>query len=259
MTSFSPPLSFRYRRLCIAGVVWFLAASCHLYADPPVILLDPGHGGASISGSRSARSDSSPNNATSPSGLKEKDLTLEFTKILHDEILQEANRQGVVLGVLLTRQADENPDFAARALTCNRPDTACVVSIHFNASGTAGASASGSLAMIAARGKNAKEYEIDLAFAEGLAVACSEGVRKILPSSKNRRVMSDGHLHGGLGSNFFYQLRRQPHLVDKPKCFLEVEFIDNPVVEKALLLRDRTEKFRTIAQSIAVYLVTAVK
>jgi N-acetylmuramoyl-L-alanine amidase len=227
-----------------------------LHAAPPVILIDPGHGGNGVAGSLKERSNSSPNNATTPGGLKEKDLTLEFSLILREEILKEATKQGRTLGVMLTRETDVNLDFITRAKICNRPDTSCVVSIHFNA--TDGAKASGSLAVIAAKDRN-PDYEIDKTFALGLVTACSKGVRDYLPNSKDMGTIHDSHLHGGIGSNFFFQLQRQPHLKGKPKCFLEIEFIDNAAVEKALLEGDRAGKFRTIAASIAGYLVSATE
>lgn len=223
-----------------------------LAAAPPVIVIDPGHGGASVAGRLEDRSNSSPNNATSPEGLKEKDLTLEFSLLLEKAIHEEAGRQGRRLGVLLTRHTDVNLDFVERSRICDRADTACVVSIHFNA--TSGAKASGSVAMVAAKDRN-PDYAIDRAFAEGLAAACSRGVREFLPESKDQGVIHDSHLHGGRGSNFFFQMQRCRHLRGKPKCFLEVEYIDNPAVEKGLLSGNRAEKFAGIARSIAVYLV----
>lgn len=237
-------------------LILLAAIAVPLAAAPPVILIDPGHGGSEVAGSLRERSNSSPNNATTPGGLKEKNLTLEFSLILKEEILKEATKQGRMLGVMLTRETDVNPDFISRAETCNRPDTACVVSIHFNATG--GAKASGSLAVIAAKNRN-PDYDIDKAFALGLVTACSKGVREYLPGSKDMGTIHDSHLHGGLGSNFFFQLQRQPHLEGKPKCFLEIEFIDNAAVEKALLGGDRAAKFRTIAASIAAYLVAATE
>ncbi len=218
----------------------------------PVIIVDPGHGGSKVAGSLSQRSNSSPNNATTPGGLKEKDLTLEFSLILKEEILREAGKGGPRVGVLLTREDDRNLDFVERAAIANRPDTACVVSIHFNAGG--GRNALGSLALIAAEKRN-PSYQLDYRFGQGLAEACNSGVRSYLPSSKSRGVITDGHLHGGLGSNFFFQMLRHKKLREVPKCFLEVEFIDNPAVEKALLKEGRPEKFRTIAKPIATFLV----
>lgn len=225
-------------------------------AEIPVIMIDPGHGGKSQAGSLEMRSNSSPNNATTPGGIKEKDLTLEFSFCLKDAILGESSRSGTPIGVLLTRESDINIDFIQRAAICNRPDTACVVSIHFNAG--AGKGALGSLALISAESRN-PQFALDREFGGGLAAACSEGVRNFLPDSKSRGVITDGHLHGGMGSNFFFQLARQPHLKGVPKCFLEVEFIDNPAVEKALLKEDREAKFRTVAKPIAAYLLEYVR
>ncbi|MEM7700244.1 MAG: N-acetylmuramoyl-L-alanine amidase [Verrucomicrobiota bacterium] len=215
-------------------------------------MIDPGHGGTAVAGSLAERSNSSPNNATSPGGFKEKDLTLEFSKILQEEIIALANRTRQRVGVDLTRKDDRNLDFRQRAAACNHPDTVAVVSIHFNAGG--GGKAKGSLALISAPSRN-PNYDLDKAFGEGLAAACSAGVSQFVSGSRSRGTMTDGHLHGGLGSNFFFQLARQQHLRDVPKCFLEVEFIDNPAVEAALLREGRIEKFRAIAQPIAEYLL----
>lgn len=246
---------FRFFRPCLSLFAGFVL-SLELSAATPVIIIDPGHGGSSTAGSLSSRSNSSPNNATSPGGLKEKDLTLEFSKILHDEILRQASGKGTRVGVLLTRQDDWNLNFIERAEIANRPDTACVISIHFNADG--GGNAKGSLALISARERNAN-YAADEAFAKALAEACNAGVRQFLPSSRSRGVITDGHLHGGLGSNFFFQMAKHKEIRSVPKCFLEVEFIDNPAVEKALLKSGREEKFRVISRSIAEFLVDWVE
>ena len=49
-------------------------------------MLDPGHGGTKKVGG------SSPNNAISKSGVKEKKLTLDFCLILRDELTKQAER-----------------------------------------------------------------------------------------------------------------------------------------------------------------------
>ena len=221
-------------------------------AGPPVIVIDPGHGGSATEGSLKERSNSSSNNAVSPGGLLEKDLTLEFSLILRKAIEARSRNTGDKVEVLLTRETDTNLDFIRRAAICNRPDTACVVSIHFNASG--GGKASGSLTMISDRKRNGN-YATDERFARGLASACHAGVSRFLPDSKDRGVITDGHLHGGLGSNLFFQLARHRNLAAVPKCFLEVEFIDNPMVEKSLLSGDRKSRFAAVARPIAEYLV----
>ena len=56
-----------------------LALGASSYAGQHVVVIDPGHGGGGDSGSQSARTLSASNNATSPGGLHEKDLTLELS------------------------------------------------------------------------------------------------------------------------------------------------------------------------------------
>jgi len=87
------------------------------------IVIDPGHGGTGKIGG------SSGNNATSPSGLLEKDLTLA--------VAQHA-RAALVAGghaVTLTRSADVNLSLAARAAVARTAGAEAFVSIHFNGFG----------------------------------------------------------------------------------------------------------------------------
>lgn len=246
-------------RMVLISLLPILSAGSSAIAQSssrPLIMIDPGHGGTEMVGSLKERSNSSSNNAVSPSGLKEKDLTLEFSRILRDELLREAGRSGPPISVGLTRDRDVNVSFIDRAAACNFPSTACVVSIHFNAG--AGVNAKGSLTLISERKRN-RHYDLDYAFGKGLAAACNEGVRNFVPDAKSRGVITDGHLHGGLGSNFFFQLARQKHLGKVPRCFLEIEFIDNPKIEAALLKGDREAKFRIIAKPIVAYLLEYVE
>lgn len=208
------------------------------------VLIDPGHGGTEISGSAAARTLSSPNNAKTPSGLLEKDLALELCK----EISLSLKRKG--FNVVMTRMDDSNPDFGKRALIASQVRPSAIVSVHFNAS--KGHSALGTLSMIAAEERN-PNYATDLAFAQGLTQAISGAVSRFVSGSKPRAVISDEHLHGGLGSNFFHQLTEFSELRDTPKCFLEVEFIDRSDVEKQLIAR-RKEAFPQIADALADYL-----
>ncbi len=249
-------MTFRFLRFAVG--VLCLSSGVGMAQSPPrpLIMIDPGHGGSAMVGTLAERSNSSANNAVSPGGLKEKDLTLEFSRILRDELLREANRSGPPLAVGLTRDRDVNVSFIDRAAACNFPETACVVSIHFNAG--AGGGATGSLALISDRKRN-RNYDLDYAFGKGLAAACNAGVRQFIPEAKSRGVITDGHLHGGLGSNFFFQLARQKALGKVPRCFLEIEFIDNPRVEEAVLKGDREAKFRAIAKPIVAYLLKYVE
>lgn len=228
--------------------ILFIGLLCFSGAGAPpagmTVLIDPGHGGTEISGSAAARTLSSPNNAVTPSGLLEKGLALELSK----QITLSLQRKG--FNVVMTRTDDSNPDFGKRALVAVRARPAAIVSVHFNASKDH--SALGTLSMIAAEERN-PNYATDLAFAQGLTRAISGAVGRFVPESKPRAVISDEHLHGGLGSNFFHQLTEFSELRDTPKCFLEVEFIDRSDVEKQLIAR-RQEAFPQIADALADYL-----
>src|SRR3954447_16685372 len=55
-----------------------------------VVIIDAGHGGGHDSGTDAERSLSAANNATSPGGLKEKDLPLELAVAVRDQIAGRA-------------------------------------------------------------------------------------------------------------------------------------------------------------------------
>lgn len=238
----------------LGAVLCALACVVSAAAAPPVVIvIDAGHGGTADSGSMAERTLSASNNATSTGGLREKDLTLELARLVVERIGAAAARAGKPeIKAVLTRATDANPDFAQRARLCAEAGASGIVSLHFNA--TSGPKkALGSLAMISAEGRN-PNHTVDRRFAEELTAACSAAVRRFLPGSSARAPISDGHLHGGRGSNFFHQLARHPALAQVPKCFLEVEFIDHPQVQRDFLDR-RPESFRAVADALAEYLV----
>ena len=82
-------------------------------------------------------------------------------------------------------------------------------------------------------------------------------IRQWLPSSKALSVSDDHELHGGEGSNLFHQLRTQLK-TPVTACFLEVEFMDNPAVEQALLGKTRPANFDAIAAAISATVIAAV-
>lgn len=69
------------------------------------IVVDPGHGGSAMLGA------SSPNNATSPSGVKEKDLVLVMAELIRDIIITKQPQ----VQVELTRTTDVNVALFDRA------------------------------------------------------------------------------------------------------------------------------------------------
>ncbi len=86
------------------------------------IVLDPGHGGDRENGG------SSPNRASGPNGLLEKELTLDIARRVQRQ-LAAAGAQ-----VVLTRDADVNPGIAERIAVATEHGAQSFISIHFNAS-----------------------------------------------------------------------------------------------------------------------------
>lgn len=241
----------------VSVIAFFVFFAAQQVQSAEVVIIDPGHGGKANSGSEELRMLSSCNNATSPGGVREKDLTLELSL--------EIKRQFAALSTagsdpqiecVLTREVDENPDFSARAKTCAEATgvPAAIVSIHFNASDDG--RALGTVAMVEDESRN-DNYSADIRLAQTLTAEVSKAVRHFVPHSKPREPISDRHLHGGLGSNFFSQLRLNNRLGDVPKCFLEIEFIDRKDVENELL-KNRKEAFPEIARAIVACLAAYI-
>lgn len=84
-----------------------------------LIVIDAGHGG-----SANLPGDSSANNATGPTGLKEKNVTLEVAK--------RVKERGTDFEVRLTRSADVNLTFQERAKVAKDGQAAAFISVHFN-------------------------------------------------------------------------------------------------------------------------------
>jgi len=241
------------RNACTRALL-FLASSCLLLAEDRIIVIDPGHGGKADSGSQKEFTLSASNNAKSPSGLLEKDLTLELSLEVGRKVEELAKKRGgAKVQCVLTRTKDANPDFAERAAFCaGLPVTpSAIVSIHFNASTQH--DALGSLCLIRQKEKNPRFAE-DSEFAIGLAKAANSAVSRYVHGSHPRKPITDENLHGGLGSHFLHQLARHRKLDGVAKCFLEVEFMDRADVDHALL-QNRRATFPAIAEAIAGYLV----
>src|SRR6266487_1177237 len=85
----------------------------------PTVVIDPGHGGSAAAGG------SSPNNATGPNGLLEKDLTLDLGR-------RVAGLLGDRARVILTRSADENRSLTERAGIARDANADVFLSIHLN-------------------------------------------------------------------------------------------------------------------------------
>src|SRR3954468_10853030 len=87
--------------------------------EAPTVVIDPGHGGAAPVGG------SSPNNATGPNGLLEKDLTLDLGRRVSTLLAPRAT-------VILTRTTDVNLSLADRAKVAHDANADVFLSIHLN-------------------------------------------------------------------------------------------------------------------------------
>jgi N-acetylmuramoyl-L-alanine amidase len=92
------------------------------------IVLDPGHGGAVETGG------SSPNNAVSPSGVLEKNVTLRMAFLTRDALREQATAGKHQITVVLTRETDVNLGLRERAEVAKAAGAALFLSIHCNAS-----------------------------------------------------------------------------------------------------------------------------
>ncbi|HEX8647503.1 MAG TPA: N-acetylmuramoyl-L-alanine amidase [Thermoleophilaceae bacterium] len=114
-------------------------------SNAPVIVIDPGHGGTAMVGG------SSPNNATAPNGLLEKNITLYLGQ-------QTAWRIGTAARVILTRDSDVNLGLEDRAFVGRDNNASLFLSIHMN--GVADASVDGTESWVAV---NASQRSRDFA------------------------------------------------------------------------------------------------
>lgn len=242
--------------------VWALAGFPQAVQAEPVaggrarvVVIDPGHGGPRDVGSDAAKTRSSSNNATSPSGrLKEKDLTLELAKAVAARIEASDEARAGRVRAVLTRTADINRDFAERAAVATRESAACFVSIHFNA---ANGRVCGPRAIIQQQGRNAN-FAADRDFGMLLARAVRVASQRFRPTPA--AMFHDDHeLHGGAGSYLFHQLAQNEATRRIPKCHLEVEFLDNPDVEEVLLRQHKAEVIDAWAKAIGDALVAGAE
>lgn len=100
-----------------------MASMPQFLVNPKTVVIDPGHGGTGRVGG------SDGNHATSPSGVQEKDMTLDLAQQVETLLTRFG---GTRLNVILTRNNDTNLGLAARANVARDNQADVFVSIHFN-------------------------------------------------------------------------------------------------------------------------------
>lgn len=190
----------------------------------PLVVLDPGHGGTRIVGG------SSPNNATGPTGLLEKDLTLDVA------LRVRALLQACGMTVVMTRTSDTNVALIDRAGFASSNGADVFVSIHFN--GDASPATNGSETFLWNPRLHAQARSVDLARSVQGELVSALGLR-------NRGVKTTP---SGAGLRGFVVLDPAHHQPGTSCCLAEVSFLSNPAEEARL----RTAAYKDqVARAIA--------
>lgn len=220
------------------------------------IVLDPGHGGSAKLGG------SSPNNATSISGVKEKTLALDFCKILKDELERQASQVNESVEVFLTRTTDVNVGIKDRAGLAAAKKANLFLSLHFN--GFDKPSARGPETFFGAAANGNKNVADDKAFAADAHKGLLAGLQAVDPTvaGKDRGVKSDDKTGpGSLGTLNDISLGNANRADKCRAAYFEVEFITNPTVEKVLVsgpnaAANRRTVMASVAKSMLAHLRT---
>lgn len=205
-----------------------------------VVVLDPGHGGSQKIGG------SSPNNATSASGVLEKSMTLDMAKRIQRQLKQVANlAPGSQIEVHLTRTGDTNLGLSDRARVAEAKNADIFVSIHFN--GFNGSARGTETFFLSEANGNVNEAE-DRKLAERIQKSMFTAIRKMDPGARDRGIKNNKRL--GVLNDVSLGNARGDHRTRA--CLVEIEFIDNPNVDKLLNTGADSSKARdTIATAIA--------
>lgn len=195
------------------------------------VVLDPGHGGKptppKVGGS-------SWNNAKSISGVLEKDLALDFCKLLKEEIESQASKAGETVQVSLTRTTDVNLGIKERAALAGQKNAKLFLSLHFN--GFEKPEARGPETFFASVKNGNTNEAADKQFATRLHKALFAGIKSVDPTVKDRGVKPDHESGpGSLGTLNDVALGNSGRQQKCLAAYIEAEFITNPTVEKVLI------------------------
>jgi N-acetylmuramoyl-L-alanine amidase len=208
-----------------------------------VVVLDPGHGGQHKTGG------SSPNNATSYSGVQEKTMTLELAKLVRKELKKiSSERSDANIKVHLTRAGDSNLGLADRARVARTKAANVFVSIHCN--GYNGRVRGTETLILSAENGNTNPAD-DRALAERVQSGVFSALKNHDTGARNRGVKDNQRL--GVLKDVHLQNPRAE--LQTRACLLEVEFIDVDTVDE-LLNTGPTAK--TVRQDVAKAMAEAI-
>lgn len=210
-------------------------------AKKGVVVLDPGHGGTMEIGGSSA------NNATSPSGVLEKNVTLRMAFLIREELQLAAKKAGHTIKVVLTRETDKNLGLADRAAVAKANQANVFLSIHCNAS--VAHTARGVETLVRPQTAGNTNHADDKKFAQLIQTAVFNAIKKHDPNTRDRLV-KDQVLGVLKDENLGPNVRA---------CLLELEFIDVKAVDELLNIGMKSpEVRRDIAKAIATAIIAAL-
>ena len=225
-------------------------------ANLGAIVLDPGHGGPK--GPKTGGS--SWNNATSVSGVLEKNLALDFCKILKAELESQATAAGDKVDVFMTRTTDVNVGISARASMAGAKNAKLFLSLHFNGFDKPGTR--GVETFYADKVNGNTNEAADKAFAGAMHAALLAGMQSIDPATPDRKLKSDT-LTGPkkLGTLNDVALGNTGKAKKCLAAYYEVEFITNPAVDKLLIsgpaaTANRTKVMASVAKAMLAQIRT---
>ena len=208
------------------------------------IVVDPGHGGTrNLPGS-------SANNATSVSGVPEKQLTLAFALDLKAELAAQAAAAGERIKIVLTRAADVNVTGAKRAGAAAKHGACTFLSIHFN--GSANPKVRGPETFYRAPENGNANLAADIAFARAVHTGLTAGLRAIGLDGKDRGVRPDTLT--ALGALGVLSDARLGGSCCAALC--EIEFITHPEVDRMLVSGAAAQANRRL---VALEMATAIR
>ena len=186
-----------------------------LFEVPAIVVIDPGHGGlANLPGSKA-------NNATSPSGVFEKTMTLDYGLALRDSLRTKRQQDKLKLRIFMTREIDENVRGDKRAAKARDNGADIIFIIHFNSNddGNTPHRARGTLQVVQANGNVNAQEDADC------ANTIIDRVVVALHQYDNRANKRESAIHNtDVAADTFLGNTADFRPIRAPYC--EVEFID---------------------------------
>jgi N-acetylmuramoyl-L-alanine amidase len=207
------------------------------------VVIDPGHGGASVAGKSDSTQEgdgASWNNAKSASGkYLEKDLTLSYCLAIKRAFAASEKARALGARVILTRETDVHLSAMERAAVAVRESADVLLSVHFNA---ANGQAEGTRVYYGAAEHPAWEYmhftnayaDRDQRFCGMIAQEVAAALQPFGGKPEKKAVFPDVNDRKD-GLRILGFTRQDTHMRNVALGLLEVEFIDNPAVDAWLL------------------------